>query len=188
MFVEPLFVTQARNCIGPNRLWVEADAPGAHGNGVLDFDVPFVGEVNGSPNGTLSGVTVDAPQVRTLETTDVRAPEIPDLDALESMYRRPSDEPRDRGHFQDPRARWTKVRRPTVAAAARFVPLAGILILQGWNSAVLITSNTAFLDEATYLGAGHRLFQNLLHGGANLHYPKLLLRGAGDLSPAGVAR
>ena len=57
------------------------------------------------------------------------------------------------------------------AVLARTVPLGVVLFVQAWNSVRLIQSNTAFLDEATYLGAGHRLIQTWLHGGANLHYP-----------------
>ena len=50
-------------------------------------------------------------------------------------------------------------------------PLAGILIIQSLLSIQLIYRNTAFLDEATYLSAGHYLIQSWFHGGgANMHF------------------
>ncbi len=69
------------------------------------------------------------------------------------------------------RTRLAPVILRTFGFLASLIPLAAILGVQAWNSARLIQSNTAFLDEATYLGAGHRLLQTWLHGGPNLHYP-----------------
>lgn len=54
---------------------------------------------------------------------------------------------------------------------ARLVPLGAILALQGSLSYRLVHLNTAFEDEATYLGAGHQLIQAWLHGGPNMAYP-----------------
>jgi hypothetical protein len=69
---------------------------------------------------------------------------------------------------------------------APLIPLGVILFLQAWNSVRLLQSNTAFLDEATYLGAGHRLFQNLLHGGTNLHYPNYFSGAPAIYPPLGA--
>jgi len=57
-----------------------------------------------------------------------------------------------------------------VRTLRRLVPLGAILALQAFLSYRLISSNTAFLDEATYLGAGHQLLHAWLHGGPDLHY------------------
>ena len=65
-----------------------------------------------------------------------------------------------------------RVRRSlSVSSLAPPAALGVVLALQAWDSVRLIRSNSAFLDEATYLGAGHRLWQTFLHGGPNLHFP-----------------
>jgi glycosyltransferase involved in cell wall biosynthesis len=50
------------------------------------------------------------------------------------------------------------------------VPLAGILALQSWLSVRLVYSNTAFLDEATYLSAGHYMAHAWSHRSADMHF------------------
>jgi 4-amino-4-deoxy-L-arabinose transferase-like glycosyltransferase len=79
--------------------------------------------------------------------------------------------------------RWAKAMGPRASRVVALVPLGVILSVQAWNSVQLIRSNTAFLDEATYLGAGHRLFQTWLHGGANLHYPNYFSGAPAVYSP-----
>jgi glycosyltransferase involved in cell wall biosynthesis len=49
------------------------------------------------------------------------------------------------------------------------VPLAGILALQSWLSVRLIYRNTAFVDEATYISAGHYMLASS-HRTANMHF------------------
>jgi 4-amino-4-deoxy-L-arabinose transferase-like glycosyltransferase len=45
-----------------------------------------------------------------------------------------------------------------------------ILLVETWRSVQLARSNSAFLAEATYLGAGHQLLHAWFHGGPNLRY------------------
>ena len=53
---------------------------------------------------------------------------------------------------------------------ARWLPLGGLLALQAFLCWRLIFSNTAFIDEATYLSAGNQLLHSWVHGGPNLAY------------------
>ena len=64
--------------------------------------------------------------------------------------------------------------------------MAVILSIQAGWSILLSRSNTAFLDEATYLTAGHQLLYVLFHGGPNLYY-STYFSGAPDLYPVLVA-
>ncbi len=54
---------------------------------------------------------------------------------------------------------------------APLIPLTLILAVQAVGSIRLIFRNSAFLDEATYLSAGHYELHILLHGGANMQFP-----------------
>jgi glycosyltransferase involved in cell wall biosynthesis len=49
------------------------------------------------------------------------------------------------------------------------VPLAGILAVQAWLSYRLVYRNTAFVDEATYISAGHFELYQWAHGGPDMH-------------------
>ena len=51
------------------------------------------------------------------------------------------------------------------------VPLVAILAVQAILSYRLVFRNTAFIDEATYLTAGHYELHTLMHGGPNLFFP-----------------
>ena len=51
------------------------------------------------------------------------------------------------------------------------LPLAAILTIQALLSLRLIFRNTAFIDEAIYLTAGHYQLHTLVHGGPNLFFP-----------------
>ncbi len=57
-----------------------------------------------------------------------------------------------------------------VGVPVRWVPLGALLAIQSLLSYRLIRSNTAFLDEATYLSAGHQLLHAWMHGGPNMSY------------------
>ena len=52
----------------------------------------------------------------------------------------------------------------------RWLPLGALLAIQAFLSYRLIRANTAFLDEATYLSAGHQLLHAWIHGGPNMAY------------------
>jgi glycosyltransferase involved in cell wall biosynthesis len=67
------------------------------------------------------------------------------------------------------RARWSSSRISQNVLLQ--IPLAGILAIQTALSYRLIYRNTAFLDEATYLSAGHYELHVLLHGGPNMNFP-----------------
>jgi Dolichyl-phosphate-mannose-protein mannosyltransferase len=72
----------------------------------------------------------------------------------------------------DPTVR-NQPRSATVQRAlgwSRLLPVAAVLAVQASLSLRLMHSNTAFLDEATYLGAGHQLMDRWMHGGPNLNY------------------
>jgi len=60
--------------------------------------------------------------------------------------------------------------------------LAAILLVETIRSGLLIGRNTAFLDEATYLSAGHQITYAALHGGPNLYYGTYF-SGVPDLYP-----
>jgi 4-amino-4-deoxy-L-arabinose transferase-like glycosyltransferase len=68
-----------------------------------------------------------------------------------------------------PRARPRRLARLAAVAVPR-VPLLAILLVLSVMSARLLMSNTAFLDEATYLSAGHDTWHNWLHGGPDMKY------------------
>jgi hypothetical protein len=85
----------------------------------------------------------------------------------------------------------------SVQRLALLTPLGGILAIQSWLSVRLIYRNTAFLDEATYLSAGHFLLHASSHRSPDMHfaayfsgaptiYPVLgaLVDGAGGLHAA----
>jgi hypothetical protein len=57
-----------------------------------------------------------------------------------------------------------------VAVVAPRIPLLAILLVLAVVSARLLMTNTAFLDEATYLSAGHDTWHNWLHGGPDMKY------------------
>lgn len=83
--------------------------------------------------------------------------------------------------------RLARPRRSSAGAAARWlalqIPLATILAIQSWLSIQLIYRNTAFLDEATYLSAGHYLLQTWFHGGgADMRF-STYLSGSPDIYP-----
>ena len=63
-----------------------------------------------------------------------------------------------------------------------FWPLLIVLIVQAALSLRLIWTNTAFLDEATYLYAGHQMIAHWLHGIPVVEYP-LSLSGSVALYP-----
>ncbi len=67
------------------------------------------------------------------------------------------------------RGRWStsKLRESVLVR----VPLGVILSVQAALSYKLIYRNTAFIDEATYLSAGHYELHALFHGGPNLAFP-----------------
>ncbi len=67
------------------------------------------------------------------------------------------------------RSRWStsKVTRKLFLQ----IPLGGILAIQAALSYKLIYRNTAFIDEATYLTAGHYELHTLLHGGPDMFFP-----------------
>jgi glycosyltransferase involved in cell wall biosynthesis len=67
------------------------------------------------------------------------------------------------------RARWSF--RNVTRKLLTQIPLAVILAVQFVLSDRLIYRNTAFVDEATYLSAGHYEWQVLAHGGANMFFP-----------------
>jgi Dolichyl-phosphate-mannose-protein mannosyltransferase len=52
----------------------------------------------------------------------------------------------------------------------RVFPLGALLSVEAAQSIHLARSNTIFLDEAVYLGAGRQLIQTWLHGGPDMHF------------------
>ena len=62
------------------------------------------------------------------------------------------------------------------------IGLGAILLVEAIRSGLLIGRNTAFLDEATYLSAGHQITYAALHGGPNLYYGTYF-SGVPDLYP-----
>ena len=68
------------------------------------------------------------------------------------------------------RPRWSVGLR-VLRFAALQLPMAAILGIQTWLSVRLIYRNTAFVDEATYLSAGHYLLHVWTHhGGPNMRF------------------
>lgn len=61
-------------------------------------------------------------------------------------------------------------RRILAAARLRW-PLLLVMVLLSIASYHLLMVNTAFLDEGTYLSAGHVIWHNWLHGGPDMKYP-----------------
>jgi glycosyltransferase involved in cell wall biosynthesis len=70
--------------------------------------------------------------------------------------------------------RLARPSRSSIASAARAtalqVPLGGILAAQAWFTTKLVFRNTAFIDEATYISAGHYLLHWWAHGGTNMYF------------------
>jgi hypothetical protein len=60
--------------------------------------------------------------------------------------------------------------RRVIEYLAEGIGLVGVLVWVSILAVRLMRSNTAFLDEATYLSAGHVVWHNFIHGGSNLHY------------------
>jgi hypothetical protein len=66
--------------------------------------------------------------------------------------------------------RVSSVRHRLVALAIPRLPLLAVLLAVTVMSYRLLMSNTAFLDEATYMSAGHVEWQHLMHGGPPVRY------------------
>jgi hypothetical protein len=90
------------------------------------------------------------------------------------------ERPIEQLHQQPIRESHWRLRR--ALAWTRLLPVAMILGVQASLSIRLAHSNTAFLDEATYLGAGRQLVDRWSHGGPNMNY-ETYFSGAPPLYP-----
>lgn len=63
------------------------------------------------------------------------------------------------------------VVRTAIRRAALHLPFAAILAVQAWLSARLLSRNTAFLDEATYISAGKYVLKSWFHHTPDMHFP-----------------
>lgn len=78
--------------------------------------------------------------------------------------------------------------RTAIRGAAAHLPFGAILAVQAWLSARLLSRNTAFLDEATYISAGKYVLKSWFHHTPDMHFPTYF-SGAPTIYPvlAGIA-